>query len=159
MRSSFIATRLAVGLLGAVIAAAGIAAPPGKPPAAKGDVTRAQLLAEVKLVFDRADTDKDGFMSLPEFRARMGAVLNRTPPGTPGAPSKEEAQRLLDAAMAAFKAVDTDGNGKLSRTETGRRPLAAFDMMDTNHDGVLTLAEKAAAHAPPAAPATVLKGR
>jgi hypothetical protein len=98
-------------------------------------------------------------MSLPEFRARMGAVLNRTPPGTPGAPSKIEAQQMLDAAMAAFKAVDTDGNGKLSRTEAGARPLAAFDMMDTNHDGVLTVAEKAAAHASAAQPGSPAKVR
>lgn len=157
IRSSFIAASLALALLGASAAVA--AAPVTKAPSGKGDVTRAQMMAEVKMVFDRADTDKDGFMSLPEFRARMGAVLNRTPPGTPDAPTKEEAQRLLDAAIAAFKAVDTDGNGKLSRTEASKRPLAAFDMMDTNHDGVLTLAEKAAAHTAPAASGTAPKGR
>lgn len=131
-----------------VLLALALAAPATSAPAkgARGDVTRAQMLAEVRQVFDRADTNKDGFMSRAEFRVRMGAVLNRTPPGTAGAPTKAEAQRLLDAANAAFNAVDTDGNGKLSRTEASRRPLASFDMMDANHDGVLTLAEKAAAH-------------
>ena len=153
MRISFGAVGLALALLGVAAPSAGPAAPAKQAKAAKpapgsGDVTRAQIVAQVKQVFDRADTDKDGFMSLPEFRVRMGAVLNRTPPGTPGAPTKAEAQRMLSAALAAFRAVDTDGNGKLSRAETSKRPLAAFDMMDANHDGVLTRAEKIAAHTP-----------
>ncbi|WP_162527255.1 EF-hand domain-containing protein [Sphingomonas solaris] len=120
-------------------------APPAKAAPVAGDVTRAQMLKEVNGVFDVADTDKDGFMSRAEFRVRMGAVLNRTPPGTAGAPSKPEAQAMLDAADAAFKRVDSDGDGKLSRAEATKRPLAAFDMMDANHDGILTVAEKAAA--------------
>ncbi|MFA6117052.1 MAG: EF-hand domain-containing protein [Sphingomonas sp.] len=110
-----------------------------------GNVTRAQVQAQVKQVFDLADTNKDNFMSRAEFGKRMGAVLNRTPPGTPGAPSKEEAQKLLTAAVAAFNAVDVNHDGKLSRTEAGARALAAFDSMDSNHDGVVTPAEKRAA--------------
>lgn len=108
-------------------------------------VTRAQIEAQVKEVFDRADTNKDNFMSRAEFAKRMGMVLNRTPPGSPGAPTPEEAQRLLNAATAAFNAVDTNHDGKLSRKEAGARALAAFDAMDTNHDGIVTLAEKRAA--------------
>jgi Ca2+-binding EF-hand superfamily protein len=138
-------TNVGLTLVSLALATAAVAAPATKAVKGSGDVTRAEMLAEVQLVFDRADSDKDGFMSLPEFRARMGAVLNRTPPGATGAPTKVEAQQMLDAAMAAFKAVDTDGDGKLSRTEANKRPLAAFDMMDTDHNGVLTLAEKAAA--------------
>ena len=122
------------------------AAPSKKAAVGKGDVTRAQMQAEVKKAFDRADTDKDGFISRAEFAVRMGVVLNRTPPGSPGAPTKEEAQKIVDAANAAFNAVDTNGDGKLSRSEAAKRPLAAFDMMDANHDCVLTLAEKIAAH-------------
>jgi hypothetical protein len=129
------------------------AAPAKSAAAGAGDVTRAQMKEEAKRVFDLADTNKDGFMSKAEFRVRMGAVLNRTPPGSPGAPTKEEAQRLLTAADAAFKAVDTDGNGKLSLTEATKRPLAAFDALDANKDGIVTLAEKKAARGPaPGAP-------
>jgi len=115
---------------------------PGPPP---GPVTRAQVVTQVKEVFDRADTNKDNFMSRAEFGKRMGVVLNRTPPGTPGAPTPEEAQKLLTAASAAFNAVDTNHDGKLSRKEAGARALAAFDSMDTNRDGVVTVAEKRAA--------------
>jgi hypothetical protein len=150
--------KLAASLLAALgmVATPALHAAPTKPPAAKsapsagkGDVTRADMKAEAKRVFDLADTNKDGFMSKAEFRVRMGAVLNRTPPGTAGAPSKEEAQRILAAADAAFKAVDTNGDGKLDLTEATARPLAAFDAVDTNKDGVVTLAEKMAARTPP----------
>ncbi|MET0269441.1 MAG: EF-hand domain-containing protein [Sphingomonas sp.] len=122
---------------------AAIAATPAA--AAPGDVTRQQMQAEANQVFDLADTDKDGFMSRAEFGARMGAVLNRTPPGSRNAPTKEQAQRMLEAANAAFRAVDANGDGKLNRTEAMKRPLAAFDAMDADKNGILTLAEKAAA--------------
>ena len=110
-------------------------------PHAEGDVTRAQMIAQVKKTFDMADTNHDGFMSRAEFAARMGAVVNREAP-----PTKEDAQRMLDAANRAFNDVDANHDGKLSLAEAMKRPLKAFDMMDTNHDGVLTVAEKAAAH-------------
>ena len=140
---------LAAALIALIAAAPLAAAPARKTPAApSGNVTRAQMQAQVKGIFDRADADKDGFMSKAEFGARMGAVLNRTPPGTPGAPSKAQAQEMLTAADTAFKAVDTDDDGRLSRTEASKRPLAAFDMMDADHDGILTVAEKVAARKP-----------
>ena len=118
-------------------------AKPAKP--GKGDVTRAQVIAQTKQIFALADANKDGFIDQPEFRVRMTAVLNRNPPGTPGAPSKEQAQRMLDAAAASFKTLDTDGNGKLSLSEASKRPMEAFDMADVDHDGVVTMAEKMAA--------------
>lgn len=121
--------------------AASKAAPAKKPALAKGDVTRAQMMAQVKQTFDRADTNHDGFMSRTEFAARMNVVLNREAP-----PTKADAQRMLDAANRAFNDVDTNHDGKLSLAEASKRPLAAFDMMDTNRDGILTVAEKAAAH-------------
>lgn len=115
-------------------------------PAGSGNVTRAQLQAQVKKVFDRADTNHDGYMSLQEFAVRMGAVLNRAPgPGEKGAPTKEGMQRMLDAANLAFRDADTNGDGKLSLGESSKRSLTMFDTLDANHDGVLTVAEKAAA--------------
>lgn len=134
--------------LGAILAltfATPLLAQTRTPAAPAGNVTRAQVEAQVKQVFDLADTNKDGFMSRAEFAKRMAAVLNRTPPGTAGAPSREQAQKMLNAADAAFNAVDTNHDGKLSRKEAGARALAAFDLMDTNHDGIVTPAEKRAA--------------
>jgi Ca2+-binding EF-hand superfamily protein len=141
-------TAFRAGLLAALIGVAAapvVAATPAKGTPTAGGLTRAQMQARVKQVFDRADTNHDGFMNLAEFRARMGAVLNRTPPGTAGAPSKQEAQDMLDAATAAFKEVDTNNDGKLSLAESMRRPMSTFDLIDANHDGVLTAAEQSAA--------------
>jgi len=115
-------------------------------PAADGSVTRAQLQAEVRQAFNRADTNHDGYMSRAEFAVRMGAVINSAPARLGTTPTKEQAQRMLDAANAAFNDVDTNHDGKLSLAEAMYRPLKAFDAMDTNHDGVLTLDEKRAAH-------------
>ncbi|GGE86361.1 EF-hand domain-containing protein [Sphingomonas prati] len=129
-------------------AAPALSAPAAKPVKGTGDVTRAQMQAEVDGVFKLADTNKDGFMSRAEFGKRMGVVLNRTPPGTKNAPTAKEAQDMLNAANAAFKAVDTNADGKLSPAEASRRPLRAFDMVDANHDGILTVAEKIAARKP-----------
>jgi hypothetical protein len=129
----------------APLAAAAPRPAPHRPTAAAkagpGDVTRAQMVTESNKVFDRADTNHDGFMSRTEFAARMAVVIN-----THQVQSKAEAQAMLDAANRAFNDVDTNHDGKLSRAEATARPLKAFDMMDANHDGVLTVAEKRAAH-------------
>lgn len=111
------------------------------PPLATGSITRAQMMAQIKKTFELADANHDGFISRAEFAKRMTVILNRDAP-----PTKEDAQRMLDAANRAFDNVDTNHDGKLSLSEASVRPLKAFDMMDTNHDGILTVAEKAAAH-------------
>ncbi|MBA2936068.1 EF-hand domain-containing protein [Sphingomonas sp. CGMCC 1.13654] len=111
------------------------------PPLATGDITRTQMMAQIKKTFELADTNHDGFISRAEFAKRMTVILNRDAP-----PTKEDAQRMLDAANRAFNNVDANHDGKLSLSEASVRPLKAFDMMDTNHDGILTAAEKAAAH-------------
>jgi hypothetical protein len=130
-------------------AAAASAAKKPAPAAHKGDVTRAQMKAQVKQVFDMADTNHDGFMSRQEFAARMGAVINNGPTGA----TKDQAQKMLDAANLAFNNVDANHDGKLSLDEASKRPLAAFDKMDANHDGILTMQEKIAAHSVPDGPA------
>ena len=111
------------------------------PPLATGDITRAQMLGQIKKTFQLADTNHDGFISRAEFAQRMTVILNRSAP-----PTKADAQRMLDAANRAFDNVDANHDGRLSLSEASARPLRAFDMMDTNHDGILTVAEKAAAH-------------
>ena len=111
------------------------------PPSATGSITRVQMMAQIKKTFELADTNHDGFISRAEFAKRMTVILNRDAP-----PTKQDAQRMLDAANRAFDNVDTNHDGKLSLSEASIRPLKAFDMMDTNHDGILTVAEKAAAH-------------
>lgn len=55
-------------------------------------------------------------------------------------------------AADAFRQVDTDGNGAISRAEALRAGSLArsFDKLDTNTDGALSRAEFEAAPRPPA---------
>jgi Ca2+-binding EF-hand superfamily protein len=55
-----------------------------------------------------------------------------------------------DGVAAAFKRVDADGNGKLSKEEAARLPAIAdkFDTLDKDKDGALSAEEFSAAAAP-----------
>ncbi|HVY47565.1 MAG TPA: EF-hand domain-containing protein [Minicystis sp.] len=84
-------------------------------------------------VFQAADKDRDGAITMAEARAAAGNAIGV-------------------AAGMSFQAADQNGDGKLSEQEFSaalRGPeKVAFDMADTNHDGVLSPDEAAAALAP-----------
>ncbi len=50
------------------------------------------------------------------------------------------------SADAMFKSMDTDGDGRISRTEHAAGAKKMFDKMDANHDGIVTAAEMTACH-------------
>ncbi len=77
--------------------------------------------------FKKLDTDKNGSLSLAEFKAAA----------TPLNPSESPEQMIA--------AADSNKDGKLSANEYRSKPLANFDRLDGNHDGVLTPQEVAAA--------------
>ncbi len=75
--------------------------------------------------FDQIDTNKDGFLTREEFAAQRAKM-----------------------AAASLKAVDKDGDGRISRAEAdAKAPRLAknFDQIDTNRDGYLSKEEIAAA--------------
>ena len=57
------------------------------------------------------------------------------------------ADHMGEHSDAMFKAMDTNGDGKVSRAEHAAGAVKMFTDADTNHDGMLTLAEMKAAHA------------
>jgi Ca2+-binding EF-hand superfamily protein len=59
----------------------------------------------------------------------------------------QSARAPAEDIVAAFKRIDTDADGKVSRAETARLAAIAgrFDQLDRDRDGYLTLAEFAAA--------------
>ena len=57
------------------------------------------------------------------------------------------AQPVVAAAVTEFKAMDTNGDGKVTREEHAAGARSMFQKMDANHDGMLTPEEMAAGHA------------
>jgi Ca2+-binding EF-hand superfamily protein len=56
------------------------------------------------------------------------------------------AQPVVAAAATEFKAMDVNGDGKVTREEHAAAARGMFDKMDANHDGKVTAAEMDAAH-------------
>ena len=94
------------------------------------DRQEAASLPFISKNFDAIDANHDGFITFEELRAW------------------HQANRGQHAALG-FKALDKDGDGRISRDEAAAAPRLAqnFDKIDTNHDGYLTPDELKAAHA------------
>ena len=80
--------------------------------------------------FTKLDTDKNGQLSLAEFKASIPPVQTR-------------------AAATLLQRLDTNKDGKVSPQEFGAPTLAVFDRFDTNKDGTISDAERNARRAAP----------
>ena len=90
---------------------------------ADGKISRDEAAAYPRLAkrFDVVDTDRDGFVTPQEMKAARAK-----------------------ANAAKLKAIDTNGDGRLSRAEVdAKAPRLAknFDAIDTNKDGYLSQEE------------------
>ena len=145
LKTSFIATLLALSTVSVACAQAPAGAPKGdraqmmqerlKAADTNGDgkISRDEANASLPGIaknFDAIDTNKDGFLSREELAAAGGMHGHR--------------QKMLEH----IKAADTNGDGKISREEANASlPGIAknFDAIDTNQDGFLSKEELAAA--------------
>jgi len=99
---------------------------------ADGVVTRAEAEAaaveRTRKLFDSLDADKNGTLTQQELDAAR----------------EKRHDAMREHAEERFKAADTDGDGRLSKTEveTGMPMLAnRFDALDTDKDGALSSEE------------------
>ena len=74
---------------------------------------------KVKEEFNKLDTDKNGQLSLAEFKAAAKVAAKASP---------EEALQRLDA----------NKDGRISAAEFKASTLANYDKVDANHDGKIT---------------------
>jgi len=116
---------------------------------AAGPIGAAGLLQR----FQAIDKDRDGKISRAEFPGQP-PLFERLDADKDGFLTKEEIVKEQEAARAGFaaerlKAMDKDGDGKISRQEF-QGPEPAFDRLDANGDGFLTKEELARFSAPAA---------
>lgn len=89
-------------------------------------------------LFARLDTDKDGFVTKEEAAKLPALGTNASANAKPRAEEPKQKKPVPENAGGGkrIKAMDKDGDGKVSRAEfTG--PPRLFDRLDVNHDGVL----------------------
>lgn len=102
-----------------------------------GKVSKAEAPERMQEGFDRMDTNKDGFIDEAEVRQMMDRFREMRP-GGPGGPRGERDGGGLQERM---KAMDKDGDGKVSLEEAPERMKQSFDRFDTNKDGFIDDAE------------------
>lgn len=100
-----------------------------------GVVTSAEHSAGAQQMFTAMDADKDGYVTATEMDAHWAAK---------GAGDK--ADRMKMSSADKIKAIDTDGDGRISSTEHAAGSAKMFAKMDANGDGKLTAAEMQAGH-------------
>ena len=106
----------------ACMAGAALADPP--------PVKRSAVVARAELMFAKADTDHDGYLSREEYHVAILARAKQfdakvTPQG-------------MAAADAQFDRIDTAHTGRISRADFVAAAVGHFDSADLNQDGVVT---------------------
>jgi Ca2+-binding EF-hand superfamily protein len=163
-------------MITAIVAAAAApalanAAPPARSapaPAAPKQVTRAEYLGNFQARFQAMDTNHDGVLDsgevaaaqqkeLGEARAneqrQLQAEFDKLDTNHDGQLSKAEFAaaarpiRLNQTPQQVIADVDSNKDAKISLQEFEARPLANFNKVDANHDGIITPQEVQAAQA------------
>jgi Ca2+-binding EF-hand superfamily protein len=101
---------------------------------ADGKISVAEHAATAKAMFEKMDADHDGSVTEKEMTAAHQKITGQKP----GAGEMSAADKI--------KAVDTNGDGKLTAEEHQAGSKMMFEKMDADHDGFLTKAEMVAGH-------------
>jgi hypothetical protein len=93
-------------------------------------VKRNEVVSRAELMFAKADTNHDGYLSRDEYHAAILARAHQfdakvTPQG-------------MTAADAQFDAIDATHSGRISHAAFVAAAVGHFDGADLNRDGVVT---------------------
>ena len=103
--------------------------------------SRAVMLAQVRAEFAASDLDHDGVLTKAEVAARMEHMKVA---GAAGPLTRQQASQLTDLW---FRHADLNHDGRVTLAESEAATGQVFDRYDTNRDGVISPAERAAARA------------
>jgi Ca2+-binding EF-hand superfamily protein len=114
----------------------------------------ARFEAALKKRFERLDTNRDGKLTADELAGERRELVIRADANKDGAVTFDEfaarsRQFLVRRVEAEFKAIDADGDGKLTKAEADAargKPLLLL-LADANKDGAVTKEELAKAYA------------
>ena len=161
-----------IGLSALALALAGAAhaqdAMPGGDPLGDKTVTKAEFQAKGAAMFDKMDANHDGKLDTADRSAHEGQMFDRADANHDGALSRDEFMAVHQrgpegpagagkhhggreggpgrghGGMMMLKMADTNKDGAVSRDEFLAAHARHFDMMDANHDGQVTQAERKA---------------
>ena len=129
----------AIALFVAGAAAAAVAQPLDKN-VEQPDLTRSEAIARADGLFDRFDLNHDGVVTRDEAE-RLGRKLMLQRAATGRDPAHGLGGHTLRFLKHRFAGVDA-----VTKQQFEDAMLEHFDQMDSNHDGILTAAERDAAH-------------
>ena len=96
---------------------------------------RADYVATLTASFHESDTNKDGMINISEAIEAAKKSFH-----VPVLSADDEA-RFRATLQSSFDKLDTNKDGQNSLDELLRLPLANFDCLDANHDGLIPQAE------------------
>jgi hypothetical protein len=138
-RSAGVRDPILAAILATSLCGTSMAARRGEPAIAQANFTRAQALQRADQLFDRFDLNHDGYVTRDEAEL-LGSKLQllRASTGRDGAPG-------IGGHTLRFLRLRFAGVQQVTKPQFETAFLAHFDQMDTDHDGILTAAERLAA--------------
>jgi Ca2+-binding EF-hand superfamily protein len=101
-----------------------------------GTISLAEAQGFAARRFDRLDTEHKGYLTLETYEVPLRRAIERASEAR-----RPALERALPRAEAAFKALNTAGDGRLTKDEFLADSRARFAAADTDRDGKLTLDE------------------
>lgn len=113
--------------------------------------TRSEVETKVRAKFTEIDADRDGFVTRAEATRYAGVPVaggmrrQDDVKGESGGQAAAPRSRIRVDGLMMLRMADADKDGRVSMKEAVGGSLAMFDRADTNKDGTLSDAERAAA--------------